>query len=171
MKTLLTTTMAALTCLALAGCQQEKPAPAATTTTSNSAPAKATDDGHDHAANDGHDHAEHEGHNHGEARRLGTVEVGATSASIDVSGAIEAGGEVHLELALAEGKPTPKALRVWIGSEDAAQTGKALVEVDSHGHGHTHVEVPKPLDPTHRLWVEAEDAAGKKERVSVGLAP
>lgn len=162
--------------LTLAGCDQQaaKPQQQASTATSTSKTDAHAD--HDHAEHADHEHAEHAdhdehaGHNHGHAVVVGRVDIAGHSVQAKLSGALEPGSEVFIDMTLAGDKALPKAVRAWIGSEDAAQTGKVLIEVGEKGSGHAHIEVPKPLDSAHRLWIELEDAQGKR-RGSLELAP
>lgn len=118
------------------------------------------------AGPDGHD--EH-GHSHEESKlAFPKAIVGPWTVSVTVSGALEAGKEAHADFTVTGGEAMPKALRAWIGSESAEETGKARVDLSAKGTAHGHLDVPKPLKPEHRLWIEVE-SGGKRQRSSVAL--
>ena len=62
------------------------------------------------------------------------------------------------------------AVRFWIGTQDAKGSIKAKAEIEE-GKWHTHVEIPSPIAEGANLWVEIEEAGGKKTQGSFGLMP
>lgn len=81
---------------------------------------------------------------------------------------VTAGGEGAFDLAIsgfADGQK-PKAVRFWVGTEDAKGSVKARATEETAGNWHTHVEIPKPLDPGAKFWAEVEPATGEKFTVS-----
>lgn len=115
------------------------------------------------AAQDSHGHA-----HAGTAISHGNLTVAGFSVEVTTDEAIEPGVDAHLDVVFLDKKELPKAVRAWIGSEDASETGKSLLELEGSTNVHTHVGVPKPLLEGHRIWVEIENA-GKKERASLPL--
>lgn len=68
--------------------------------------------------------------------------------------------------------PNPKAVRAWIGSEDAVGATKALAELappTRRHHFKAAVAVPAPLPPDARLHVEIDDTTGAVQRASFDL--
>jgi len=126
-------------------------------------PKPAAADAHDHTA--GHEHGQGED----EESFLGTLELAGMKVFVSLSGDIEPGAEVHVDLAISEAKAAPRAIRVWIGNEAADSTGKNLAEKAAEDSFHGHAVVPDPLGAEDKLWVEVEDAARKKARGSLAL--
>jgi hypothetical protein len=105
------------------------------------------------------------GHHSGKVIELGSSSIGPYSvrAARD-EGAITPGGDSPIDVWV-DGAPKVKAVRFWIGTEDAKGSVKALAGIefpDQPNHWHTHAEVPKTLPPGSRIWVEIEDESGKK---------
>jgi hypothetical protein len=116
--------------------------------------------------------ADEGGHHSGKVIELGSSPIGAYSvrASRD-EGEIKPGGDSPIDVWV-DGTPKVKAVRFWIGTEDAKGSVKALAAIefpDQPNHWHTHADVPKPLPPGSRIWVEIEDDAGKKSVGSFDL--
>lgn len=144
---------------------------------SPNASSHSADDGHDHgeAGHEGHDHGpgehddhdhEHDGHDHGEERSLGSVVVGGTSLDVSISGDVEPGSEIHVDLEHTGG-PAPAAIRLWIGDE--AGTGALKSKADGHDdHFHGHAEAPSDISNA-LLWIEVEAADGTRSSASVPL--
>lgn len=114
---------------------------------------------------------DHEGH--GPALELGSSAAGdwTVRASRDES-AIFAGGEAPVDVWVTGGTGNVKAVRFWIGVEDAAGSVKALAAIENASdptHWHTHVEVPQPLPEGSKLWVEVESEAGVQSIASFDL--
>ncbi len=109
----------------------------------------------------------HAGHSHGEEHALGAVTVNATTLTITQDGEIVAGKEASFDIAIA-GTPTPVALRLWIGRQDAVGSVKSKAEREGDGF-HAHVEAPSSLDAEAKLWIELEFEGSNKSAVSVAL--
>ncbi|MBI1291253.1 hypothetical protein GC173_08415 [bacterium] len=111
-------------------------------------------------------------HDHGEGTaevHLGKVTISEYVVDFTSGGALDPGSDIHLEVNVVEKtKPLPKAMRAWIGSEDASETGKTKLNLAGGPNVHNHIAVPQPLLSSHRFWVEVEDA-GRKERASLPL--
>jgi hypothetical protein len=118
------------------------------------------------AAADGHDHA-------AEAKPLGSLVIGSQTIAIATAGDLAAGTELHVELQLKPEAPAPKAIRVWVGSENARGSVKAKAEAekDAKGAYEAHVEVPKPIPADSKLWIAIEHADGQTTKGSLALAP
>lgn len=154
--------------LALPGCGESS---------SPDASSHSADDGHDHGeeGHEGHDHGpgehddhdhEHDGHDHGEERSLGTVDVGGSTLEVSISGDLEPGAEIHVDIEHTGG-PAPAAIRLWIGDE--AGTGALKSKADGHDdHFHGHAEAPTELDGA-SLWIEVEAADGTRTSSSLPL--
>ena len=139
--------------------------------------------GHDHAAVDpapgteGHAHAEGENHAHDEAgghghdhgtveHALGTQSAGALQIVASQMDNLVAGGETVIRLLVVSGEAN--AIRMWIGDEGATRTAKTLAEKEAPDF-HGHVEVPNPVTPADKLWLEVEAADGSKPIISFDL--
>ena len=77
------------------------------------------------------------------------------------------GGEGAFDVVLTGGKP--KAVRFWVGTEDAKGSIKAKAEEETTENWHTHAEVPNPLPPGSKFWVEVEPPTGDKFTTSFEL--
>lgn len=151
--------------------------PGCSESSSPSASSHSADDGHDHGeeGHEGHDHGpgehddhdhEHDGHDHGEERSLGTVDVGGTTLKVSISGDIEPGAEIHVDLEHTGG-PAPAAIRLWIGDE--AGTGALKSKADGHDdHFHGHAEAPGDITDV-ALWIEVEAIDGSRASSSLPL--
>lgn len=120
-------------------------------------------DAHAHTAGDGHDHD----HAHGEPHPLGSAKAGDVTIEATQLGDLDEADQAF-ELALAEGSPQPKALRLWVGTETAEGSIKALAP-STAGKQEIHVEMPKPLPADAKLWVEAEQENGTSAVASFDL--
>jgi hypothetical protein len=109
-----------------------------------------------------------EGH-HGPSIALGetTVDGMKVRAARD-AGEIKAGGDSPIDVWIDGGLGNAAAVRFWIGTEDAKGSIKAKAAVEGN-QWHTHGEVPNPLPPDSKLWVEIEGKDGKKSTVSFDL--
>lgn len=105
----------------------------------------------------------------GTAISHGKLTVAGYSVEVTSDAAIEAGVDAHLAVVFLDKKELPKAVRAWIGSEDASETGKTLLELEGATNVHTHIGVPKPLQEGHSIWIEV-DSAGTKQRASLPLS-
>ena len=77
---------------------------------------------------------------------------------------IKPGGEGAFDLRVTGGKP--KAVRFWVGLESGEGSVKAKADEETTDNWHTHVEVPDPLPPGSKFWVEIEPPQGEKQTVS-----
>jgi hypothetical protein len=88
-------------------------------------------------------------------------------------GQVVAGKDAPIDVTVtASGDAKVVAVRFWIGTEDAAGSVKAKAEIEDPNdpnRWHTHAEVPNPLPPESKLWVEIEDDKGGKSVGSFGL--
>ena len=80
---------------------------------------------------------------------------------------VKPGDEGAFDLVITGGKP--KAVRFWIGTEDAKGSVKAKAEEETTDNWHAHAEVPDPLPPGSKFWAEVEPPAGEKFNVSFDL--
>jgi hypothetical protein len=70
----------------------------------------------------------------------------------------EEGGEFDIDFSFKGPSAFPRALRAWIGNEEADQTGKTRIDASGHGH----LPVPDKIESEDCLWIEVEDESGKK---------
>src|ERR687889_589182 len=73
---------------------------------------------------------------------------------------VKPGGEGAFDVVITGGKP--KAVRFWVGTESAEGSVKAKADEESTDNWHTHAEVPDPLPPGSKFWVEVEPSTGEK---------
>ena len=104
------------------------------------------------------DHAEHKG----EQKELESREIAGYTVKVVQESAVKAGEEAAFAVMLSGKKEKPRAVRAWVGVQDAEGSvkGKAVAEGEEW---HAHVEVPKPIPAKSQLWVEIETEAGKKK--------
>jgi len=165
----------------LAGCEEKTapisvtpaPKPATPSATPATTPATPKADGHDHAHDT--DHKDEHGHG-GPVVELGEQPIGAFTAKASRdAGQIVAGKDAPIDVTLAStavAASQPSAVRFWIGTEDAKGSVKAKAEHEDPKKidvWHVHVEIPSPLPPTSKLWVEIEDNKGVKSIGSFDL--
>jgi hypothetical protein len=135
-------------------------------------------DDHDHAAApatggataDAHGHG-HD-HDHGEETReaLDLEKAGPYEVAPVQLGKLKPGGQLAFDVeVLGDGQPKPKAVRFWIGSQDAQGTTKAAAESEKDNVYHVDLNVPRQTAPDTKLWVEIEPPAGEVLRASFGL--
>ena len=98
-----------------------------------------------------------EGHKH--AHKLGRQQIGEYVVSVIIRGEIEAGATAEFDIKLYEGTGEPKALRVWVGAEDAAGSTKAEGKKGKTTYVGT-VTAPNPLPADAKVWVELETNSG-----------
>jgi hypothetical protein len=93
---------------------------------------------------------------------LGETTVGSLKLVATMHAPVKAagGGEGAFDVVITGGKP--KAVRFWVGTEDAKGSVKAKAEEETTDNWHTHAEVPSPLPPNSKFWVEVEPASGDK---------
>jgi len=98
---------------------------------------------------------------------LGSTKIGPfeTKATRD-EGEIVAGKDAPIDVTVTPAEDLKiKAVRFWIGNEDARVSIKALASIENPNEPnrwHTHAEIPSPIPPDSKLWVEIEDEAGTK---------
>jgi hypothetical protein len=80
---------------------------------------------------------------------------------------VKPGGEGAFDVVITGGKP--KAVRFWIGSETGEGSVKAKAEEETTDNWHTHAEVPDPLPPGSKFWVEVEPPTGQPFKASFDL--
>ena len=97
----------------------------------------------------------------GESSRAGLKLVATTDAPV------RPGGEGAFDVVITGGKP--KAVRFWVGTQDAKGSVKAKAEEETPDNWHTHAEVPDPLPPGSKFWVEVEPPAGETFTASFDL--
>src|SRR5688572_32355246 len=77
---------------------------------------------------------------------------------------VKPGGEGAFDVVITGGKP--KAVRFWVGTESAEGSVKAKADEETTDNWHTHAELPKPLPPGSKFWVEVEPPTGETFRAS-----
>lgn len=140
----------------------------------------------EHSHGDGEAHSEDDGHNHGdgaeghaedgeadehehagETHELGSVAAAGATLGVTITGEVEPGAELHVELELSSG-PAPGTIRLWVGLESGVGSLKA--KADRHGeHFDGHVEVPEELAANAKLWIQVEPSTGAAEVRGVDL--
>ena len=80
---------------------------------------------------------------------------------------VKPGGEGAFDVVITGGKP--RAVRFWVGTEDAKGSVKAKADEETPDNWHTHVEVPDPLPPGSKFWVEVEPPTGAPFKTSFDL--
>ncbi len=107
---------------------------------------------------------------------LGTATIGGFSAKVTRDqGDIVAGKDAPIDVTVTPASGTTSkvtAVRFWIGIEDGSGSAKAKSEIENPAEPnrwHTHAEVPDPLPPGSKLWVEVEDDSGKRNVASFDL--
>ncbi len=91
----------------------------------------------------------------GETTKGGLKLVATMDAPIKTSG----GGEGAFDVVITGGKP--KAVRFWVGTESGEDSVKARADEETTDNWHTHAEVPDPLPPGSKFWVEVEPPTGE----------
>lgn len=102
-----------------------------------------------------------DGHQHGKdaIHKLGRKKIGDYTVSVILIGEAEAGEKVKFDIKLIDAKADPKALRVWIGTEDAKDDTKTALVKGQKTYA-AEVSVPSPLPPGSKVWVEIVTDAG-----------
>ena len=98
---------------------------------------------------------------HPNAVDIGETTVGGLRLKARQDEPVKPGGEGAFDLIVTGGKP--KAVRFWVGVESGEGSVKAKAEEESTDNWHTHVEVPDPLPPGSKFWVEIEPQQGQKQ--------
>jgi|SRR5688572_13916181 len=147
--------------ITLAACNRES----GSNQTSNTTPkAPAAGTHHDSAAGHG-----------GPVIELGNATIGGYSvrASRD-QGEIKPGGDAPIDVWVTGGTGKVIAVRFWIGTQTGDESVKAKADIENPAepnHWHTHAEVPNPLPPGSKLWVEIEIEGQGKRVGSFDLQP
>ena len=89
---------------------------------------------------------------------IGEKTVGGLKLVATQDAPIRAGSEGAFDVVITGGKP--KAVRFWVGQENAEGSVKAKAAEEGTDNWHTHVEVPSSLPPGSKFWVEVEPPAG-----------
>lgn len=159
--------LAALVGIALlsTGCGDESTSP--TGALSNPAPA-----GDSHAHADGSTHAPDTAAPTTSPAEHGRIPIGETSQAglklvATQDAPVKPGGEGAFDVVITGGKP--KAVRFWVGTEDAKGSVKAKAEEETPKNWHTHAEVPAPLPAGSKFWVEVEPSTGTPFKTSFDL--
>jgi len=98
-------------------------------------------------------------HADGEKQKLGRQKIGDYTVSVIMVGDIHDDKEIDFDVKLVDAKAEPKALRIWIGSEDGKGSEKATLTKKKTTFG-AKAKVPSPLPETPRVWVEVETDSG-----------
>ena len=98
---------------------------------------------------------------------IGEKTVGNLKLVATMDEPVKPGGEGAFDVVITGGKP--KAVRFWVGTEDAKGSVKAKAEEETPDNWHTHAEVPDPLPAGSRFWVEVEPPTGEKFTASFDL--
>jgi hypothetical protein len=151
----------------VAGCGKEDAKPANGGGAETASTKKSGDDHHDHDHDHGHDH-EH-GEDHPESVPLGETAMNNLKIVATQHETPKPGSEAAFDVTVTGGNTKPKAVRFWVGTEDAKGSVKAKAEEEAGNAWHTHVEVPAPLPAGSKLWVEIEPADGATFKVSFDL--
>lgn len=113
---------------------------------------------------------------HGEPLPLGTAELGEwTIRAARDQGELTPGGDAPIDVWITDAAGAPvrvTAVRFWIGTAGARGSVKVKADIeDPQGpnHWHTHAEIPDPLPPDAKLWVEIETAPDYRAAVAFPL--
>src|SRR5687768_5745468 len=98
---------------------------------------------------------------------LGEKTVGALKLVATTDAPVKPGGEGAFDVVITGGKP--KAVRFWVGTETAEGSVKAKADEETTDNWHTHAEVPNPLPPGSKFWVEVEPPTGDTFKTSFDL--
>jgi hypothetical protein len=96
-----------------------------------------------------------------------TTKAGGLKLLATMDEPVKPGGEGAFDVVITGGKP--KAVRFWVGTESAEGSVRAKAEEETTDNWHTHAEVPNPLPPGSKFWVEVEPPAGEKFTTSFDL--
>src|SRR5688500_15625730 len=80
---------------------------------------------------------------------------------------VKPGGEGAFDVVITGGKP--KAVRFWVGTEDAKGSVKAKADEEAPDNWHAHAEAPDPLPHGSKYWVEVEPTTGEPFNASFDL--
>ena len=151
--------------LALNGCTKTD----STTDSSSSTQSSDHDHDHDDHDHDDHDHDDHDHDDHDHSDVVSqNIEIADSVLKVDMSGDIEPNAELHVEITKVNGT-TPEAIRLWVGTQSG--DGSLKTKADDEGdHWHAHVECPRTTTGKIALWIEVEDANGKRIAKDVPLS-
>jgi len=121
---------------------------------------------HKDEAKDHKDEAPHDG----PKKTLGKADIGGFVVEVTLIGEVKAGAEAAVDVTLTAetGKTTaePQAVRAWVGAE----SGESKAKLDKEGKDyHGHIDVPNPIPADSQLWIEVQDAEGKKSAKGFSL--
>jgi hypothetical protein len=95
---------------------------------------------------------------------LGETTMGGLKLVATQDAPAKPGGEGAFDVVITGGKP--KAVRFWVGTEDAKGSVKAKADEETPDNWHTHAELPDPLPAGSKFWVEVEPPTGETFKVS-----
>ena len=98
---------------------------------------------------------------------IGETTVGGLKLVATMDSPVKPGGEGAFDLVITGGKP--KAVRFWVGTENAEGSVKARAEEETTDNWHAHAEVPNPLPPGSKFWAEVDPPTGLPFKVSFEL--
>lgn len=98
---------------------------------------------------------------------IGETTVGSLKLVATMDAPVKPGGEGAFDLVITGGKP--KAVRFWVGTEDAQGSVKARAAEETPDNWHAHAEVPDPLPGGSKFWVEVEPQDGEPFKASFDL--
>ena len=93
------------------------------------------------------------------------LKVGDSVLSVQADGTASPGAVIDIHVTHVSG-PMPEAIRMWYGPK----SGDGAMKIKAHTHGevwHGHADCPGTLTSQDMLWIEMEDAEGK--RVATGM--
>ncbi len=94
-----------------------------------------------------------------EKHKLGRKKIADYTVSVIITGDIHDDKEIEFDVKLFDAKTDPKALRAWIGTEDAKGSEKVELKKKTATFGGV-AKVPSPLPDDAKVWVEVETDAG-----------
>jgi hypothetical protein len=104
-------------------------------------------------------------HKHSEEKhKLGRQKIGAYTVSVIMIGEPEAAHPVDFDVKLFDNDKDPKAIRVWIGTEDGKGSEKVKLEKKTTTFG-GRVKMPDTKPENCKVWVEVETESGTAKGV------
>jgi hypothetical protein len=100
-------------------------------------------------------------------RPIGEMTISGLKLVATMDEPVKPGQECAFYVMITGGKP--KAVRFWIGNEGGEGSVKAKAEEETTDDWHSHVEVPDPLPPDSKFWVEVEPPSGETFKASFAL--
>jgi hypothetical protein len=106
---------------------------------------------------------------HAAAKPVAEKAMGAWKVAVFIPKPAIAGKALDVDLALTPAATRPKAVRLWVGAENAKGSVKVKAEPEAPGAYCVGVEVPDPIPAEAKLWlaIEAEDGTTVKESVAL----